>query len=49
MLDLGKIDSASIKAAKWDPVSVANSEFVLNEAKGCSLLPDSNEVLIFGG
>jgi hypothetical protein len=31
MIDLGKLDVNSFKTAKWDLVSVANSEFVLNE------------------
>ena len=49
MIDLGKVDSSTYKAAKWELVSVANSDFVSNEPMACSILPDSNDILIFGG
>jgi len=48
-IDLGRLDAYSLHQAKWVNVPVKDQEFVNSEPRGCSLLPNGSDIVIFGG
>lgn len=48
MIDLGPIDSQSIRIAKWQPICIQNTDFIENGPCGSTQISQT-DVLIFGG
>jgi hypothetical protein len=48
MIDVGQLDNASLRQAKWVAVPVSNNEFIHNRPVGSAQV-SHGEVIIFGG
>jgi hypothetical protein len=47
-IDLGQCDAASLKKAKWEPVLIPSSDFILNEPRASAQIGQL-DIIVFGG